>query len=70
MLDAVGEVGGITALGDQFQVLHALADGDAELMGVDDAGKGNANSLSGRGFDQEIFIAGEQHAAKLPGTVE
>ena len=59
MFDAIGKIGRLAALRDQLQVVDALADGDAKLMGVNDSSKRNAGSLSRRGFDKQIFIPRE-----------
>jgi len=46
MFNAVGQIAGIAALGDDLQVLYALADCDSQLMGIDHACEGDAVALT------------------------
>ena len=53
-----------------LQIAYTITDGGMELVGVDQAGKGDSSRLPMVGFRQKIFILGEQDAAELGGTIQ
>ncbi len=70
VLDAAGEVLRLQDLCHQPQVVDALANGDAQLVRVNNAGKYRARSLPLRAFVQKILVPREQHAIQRQGSIE
>jgi len=54
----------IVDLRHQLQIVNALADRDAELVGVDHAGKGLGGNLAGGCFGEEIGVVTEHDTAE------
>ena len=70
MLDAIGQIIGFAALGDQFEVLHAAANRDAKLMRVDHAGEKFTALLPRGGLGEKIFITRKEHPLELSGAIQ
>ncbi|MBI1832719.1 MAG: hypothetical protein HYR84_14860, partial [Planctomycetes bacterium] len=60
----------IENFGEQFQVANRLADGNAELMSVDDAGEIPPICLPSVRDRQEIFVLSEENAAERCGSIQ
>jgi hypothetical protein len=59
-----------SGFGDGFQVIDALANGDAEQVCVDDARKGLIGPLAAARFGEEIIIAREQRSAEEASSIQ
>ena len=70
MLNAVHEIFRFGTFRDEFEVLNAAANGDAELMRVNQSCEILAAALTFRGFGQKVFVPAEQHTAKFAGAVQ
>ena len=66
----VGEIRRRAGLGEQLQVRDGPADGDAELVGVNDPGERLTTPLAPGRLGQQVFILAEQHATELGGAVQ
>ena len=69
VFNPIGEIRWIAALRNEMQVAHTLADRNAELVGVDDATEWGGPTLSPGGFCKRVFVAGEDNASNLFGTL-
>ena len=67
---AAGHLVRLKDLGNQFELLHALANRDIELVRVHDTGEVAAGPLSGGGLREEVLVLAEQHAAERRGAIE
>jgi hypothetical protein len=69
-LHPVLEIFRFRRLGDEFRILHTLADGDGELVGVDHSCESAAFPLAEFGFSQEIVVLTEKDSPQFTGAVE
>lgn len=59
MFDAIHEVFRLRTFRDEFEVLNAAANCDAELVCVNQSGKRFAFALARGGFREKIFVTSE-----------
>ncbi len=70
MLNAVHEIFRFGTFRNEFEVLNTAANGDTELMRVNQSCEILAAVLTFCGFGQKIFVPAEHHTAKFTGAVQ
>jgi hypothetical protein len=57
-------------LGDQLEIVDALTDCHAKLVGIDHPAEGSPVPLTTRGFSQQVPVLTEEDSVTFRGTVE
>jgi hypothetical protein len=65
MFDAIHEVFRFGTFRDEFEVLNAAANRDAELVRVNQSSKCSTAALARGCFREKIFVAAEHYAANI-----
>ena len=68
--DLVREIPRFTRHAKELQIANALSDGDAPLVPVDHADKGQTLLLAPGGLDEKVLILGEQDTAESASTIK
>lgn len=70
VFDPIHEIFRFRAFRDQFEVLDAAANGDAELVRLNQPGERPAAALAQRRFREKVFVPAEHHAPQFARAVE
>lgn len=70
IFDAVRQLLRLTDFGDQLKIADTCANGDLQLVAIDDATETNSFKLATSGFRQKIIVLGEEDSLKMRGSSE
>lgn len=70
IFDAIRQFLRFTDLGDQLEIVDTRANGDLQLVTIDDASEIDPLDLATLGFRQKVIVLGEESSLKLRGSIE